>query len=391
VGALAVAALAGGSTVTEAAKKAGVSRETVSRWARRDPDFIAALQNARAETAAEIRCALEALGGRAVALLREVLERATTPGTKLKVACAVLKMLGADRAEPVAPTTAEEVRLRLREREEELRELRSKIDAGELAAGRPVRVPHAPEAALAATAPAVAPRIEAPADGGAAAAGREPSGAAEAMAWQPADQPLGLPDAERGQHPGGDTPGPLDPLLDPDGPVAEPAREPALELGEGQPGAVADRRLGGAVRASRNGRPGSSMTSSTTPTSPAPARMRRWQPRPARRPTGTSTTTTSRSRPAACRAAAREPPRGAASTTARSAALRCPPADRGPGFLDPRLIGWTARRGMLELGGSPGRERLTKEGTWSYDGPMCQGWTYSPTVLVRSMPLPDRL
>jgi hypothetical protein len=38
--AAAIAALATGSTVTEAAQQAGVARETVSRWVHRDPDFI---------------------------------------------------------------------------------------------------------------------------------------------------------------------------------------------------------------------------------------------------------------------------------------------------------------------------------------------------------------
>jgi hypothetical protein len=240
---LAVAALVGGATVTEAAKRAGVSRETVSRWAHRDPEFIAALQNARAETAAEVRCALEALGRRSVAALREVLERAITPVTKLKVACAVLKMLGADRAEPVAPTTAEEVRLRLREREEELRELRAKLDARDLATGRPVDATDDPDVAPAAAAPAEALRIEPPAEGGATAAGRPASGADEAMAGRPADRPFELRDVERGHDPGGDPPGPRDPLVAPDGPVAEPARQPTALVGEGQPGGVADRRL----------------------------------------------------------------------------------------------------------------------------------------------------
>ena len=52
---LAVAALANGSTITEAAERAGVARETVSRWANDDPDFIAELQNTRAEMAAQLR------------------------------------------------------------------------------------------------------------------------------------------------------------------------------------------------------------------------------------------------------------------------------------------------------------------------------------------------
>src|SRR5271165_2713675 len=46
---LAVAALVNGSSITQAAEKAGVTRETVSRWVHRNPAFIAELQNARAE------------------------------------------------------------------------------------------------------------------------------------------------------------------------------------------------------------------------------------------------------------------------------------------------------------------------------------------------------
>jgi hypothetical protein len=51
---LAIAALVTGSTVTEAAEQAAVSRETVSRWVHRDPDFIAELQNTRAEDEEEV-------------------------------------------------------------------------------------------------------------------------------------------------------------------------------------------------------------------------------------------------------------------------------------------------------------------------------------------------
>jgi hypothetical protein len=188
---------------------------------------------------------LEGLGRRSVVALREALERATTPQTKLKVACAVLKMLGADRPEPVAPTTAEEVRLRLREREEELRELRGKLDARDVATGRPIDATDDPDVAPAAAAPAEAPRIEPPAEGGATAAGRPASGADEATAGQPADRPFEFRDVGRGHDPGGDQPGPRDPLVDPDGLAAEPAQQPAFRLGEGQPGGVADRRLVG--------------------------------------------------------------------------------------------------------------------------------------------------
>ena len=71
---LAVEALAGGSSVTAAAKTAGVARETVSRWVHHDPIFLAELHNTRAELAAQTRYALEALGMKAVATLCEALQ-----------------------------------------------------------------------------------------------------------------------------------------------------------------------------------------------------------------------------------------------------------------------------------------------------------------------------
>ena len=42
--------LASGETVTATADAVGVSRQTVSEWVNRDPDFIAALNRIRQET-----------------------------------------------------------------------------------------------------------------------------------------------------------------------------------------------------------------------------------------------------------------------------------------------------------------------------------------------------
>jgi hypothetical protein len=148
---LAVAALASGATVTEAAERAGVARETVSRWVHGDPDFIAELQNTRAEMSAQLRCALETLGKRSIVVLREAVQNSFTPATKLKAACAVLKLLGADRAETIPPTTAEEVRLKLLERDHELRKRQSRLETSEHIIARSIDVTQAAEAALAAT------------------------------------------------------------------------------------------------------------------------------------------------------------------------------------------------------------------------------------------------
>jgi hypothetical protein len=113
----ALEALVRGSTVTKAAEAAGVARETVSRWSHHDPVFIAELHNFRSDLAAQTRYALESLGMSAVAALCEALQDQSMRPTRLRAACAVLKLIGADRAETLAPTTAHEVNLRLCERE----------------------------------------------------------------------------------------------------------------------------------------------------------------------------------------------------------------------------------------------------------------------------------
>ena len=50
----ALLAFIGGATVTEAARKAGVSRQTASQWLNQDPRFQAKLQNAHAELRAAV-------------------------------------------------------------------------------------------------------------------------------------------------------------------------------------------------------------------------------------------------------------------------------------------------------------------------------------------------
>jgi hypothetical protein len=117
---LALGVLVSGGSVTKAAKEAGVARETVSRWVHHDPVFIAEMQNARAELASQTRCALEALGMQAVGVLADAVGNQFVKPWRLRAACAVLKMIGADRAETMPMTTAEEIQLALQEREAEL-------------------------------------------------------------------------------------------------------------------------------------------------------------------------------------------------------------------------------------------------------------------------------
>jgi len=151
--ALALDALVSGGSVTKAATEAGVARETVSRWVHHDPDFLAELQNVRAELAIQTRCALEALGTQAVGVLVDAVQNQFVKPWRLKAACAVLKMVGADRAETMPATTAQEVHVRLQEREAELLERQGKLKASEVNHSRSIEVADDCEAAIAAPVP----------------------------------------------------------------------------------------------------------------------------------------------------------------------------------------------------------------------------------------------
>jgi hypothetical protein len=138
--ALALEALLKGASITNAAKEAGVARETVSRWVHHDPDFSAELQNARAELALQTRCALEALGMRAVGVLVEAMQNQFMHPWRFRAACALLKLIGADKAQTMPSTTAEEVQLAFQEREAVLQARQSKLKANEARNTQPMEV-----------------------------------------------------------------------------------------------------------------------------------------------------------------------------------------------------------------------------------------------------------
>jgi len=70
----ALGALLGGSTVTEAAEAAGVSRQTASGWLNQDPDFAAELGNRRQELWRAVGSRLEAHALKAVDRLVALLD-----------------------------------------------------------------------------------------------------------------------------------------------------------------------------------------------------------------------------------------------------------------------------------------------------------------------------
>ena len=87
-----VAALAQGDTVTVAAKKAGIHRTTIHNWFRNEPEFKAAVENAKSEYVASLNDEMRDLAAIALKTLHNLLEDPNTPGfVRLKTALAVLE------------------------------------------------------------------------------------------------------------------------------------------------------------------------------------------------------------------------------------------------------------------------------------------------------------
>jgi hypothetical protein len=87
-----VVALAQGLSVTAAARQAGVHRDTIYQWLTNQPEFEAAVENARAEYAAILADGLRDLAARALETLRELLDDPKTPhAIRLKTALAILQ------------------------------------------------------------------------------------------------------------------------------------------------------------------------------------------------------------------------------------------------------------------------------------------------------------
>ncbi len=107
--AAAVELVALGRNDTDAAKAAGVTRQTVNGWRNHDPAFIAAVNARRRELWEEAQDRLRGLATKALDVLAGALE--ADPATALPAAVQVLKALkiyGAVDA-PTGPTTAEAV------------------------------------------------------------------------------------------------------------------------------------------------------------------------------------------------------------------------------------------------------------------------------------------
>jgi ABC-type glycerol-3-phosphate transport system substrate-binding protein len=106
----AAAAIAAGSTMADAAKAACVDRTTLWRWMRTDADFVALVNQERADQAKSIRVELRTLAADAVGTLRTMMADPMVPAAvRLKVAVAALGAAGGMTTEAAGPTDPKDV------------------------------------------------------------------------------------------------------------------------------------------------------------------------------------------------------------------------------------------------------------------------------------------
>jgi hypothetical protein len=104
----AITALLAGASVTAAAEKAGVARQTVHRWLADDPAFIAEYNLGRREMAEAVDRALRVLSLQSLRVLKQALTSAKTPpAVRVRAAVEVLKLTAAP---PEGPTDVEDAR-----------------------------------------------------------------------------------------------------------------------------------------------------------------------------------------------------------------------------------------------------------------------------------------
>jgi transposase-like protein len=87
-----VAVLAQGRTVTDAAREAGVHRNTIHNWMQNEPEFKIAIEEAQGEYLAVLRDGMRDLAARAIETLRSLLDDPKTPpAVRLRTALAILE------------------------------------------------------------------------------------------------------------------------------------------------------------------------------------------------------------------------------------------------------------------------------------------------------------
>ncbi len=92
----ALAALAAGQSVSEAASAAGVDRTTVHRWLNNDPGFVAEFNAARLEMVETVRSGVRKLAEDAIATLRELMGPNAPANVRLRAVELVLARVATD-------------------------------------------------------------------------------------------------------------------------------------------------------------------------------------------------------------------------------------------------------------------------------------------------------
>jgi hypothetical protein len=127
---LALTALLEGKTNAEAAQRAGVARETVSRWFARDAAFVACYRNRKAEIMQKAAGELSCLVHDAINAMRELVGQRNDPGIRLKAAMRILEWNNVTRPDeyPV-DVSAEDIETdwKIARQDEKLRQLIASI------------------------------------------------------------------------------------------------------------------------------------------------------------------------------------------------------------------------------------------------------------------------
>lgn len=104
--------LAESKPVPDVAEATGLDVETLRGWLRGDAEFVAEINQARAERLRQLRAGVSRLASEATDVLGELLRSPETPpAVRLRVAMAVLAYQGADKPEPIGPADPSGIRV----------------------------------------------------------------------------------------------------------------------------------------------------------------------------------------------------------------------------------------------------------------------------------------
>ena len=107
----ALVALTSGSTLKEAAERAGVSRTTLYEWRNNAPAFITELNRLRQDKLDAVQTGIQNLAVQSLNVLRELLtDKSMPPAVRLRAALAALNSIDAMTPPQPGPTAEDQVR-----------------------------------------------------------------------------------------------------------------------------------------------------------------------------------------------------------------------------------------------------------------------------------------